>query len=247
MERTWGWFRHTNSKPLFLQQETHLSLKKKKSYPDNILFSRWGKVKPALLGEKQLPEIRIRQLCPVWLLWRGAIPTLAGSDCFGWRGPMSRVQMIFQIHIRSSCEGFALNCRSTKKLKSNFPLKSWGFFFLHLRLQFEVRKWDTRNSQTGMHSIWWNSILHIPVSNCAKAQMVYSLTKLRLASIRRIQLTAFSRNGGILCIKLIDTGENEARGQPLNTISWSYFGDRRRTKAHRSPVNKPMKNMFPIQ
>ena len=45
--------------------------KKKNSDPEHILFSRWGKGKPAFPREKQLPAIRMRQLCPVWLPWRG--------------------------------------------------------------------------------------------------------------------------------------------------------------------------------
>lgn len=86
-----------------------------------------GESKASLTERKTSPRNQNQTVVPVWLPregrsqpWRVPIALVSGPDITS--------EMIFLTDIRASCVGFALNCHSTKKLKSNFPLKSWGFF-----------------------------------------------------------------------------------------------------------------------
>lgn len=212
VEKSQGWFRHINSKSVSSTRKAATLKKLFLSNPDNIIFNRWRKVKPGLLRKKTTLRNQNQTAMPGLAAPEREDPNLGrAARCAD--PPDTTKRSDFPIlHPVQLC-GLCSSYHSTTKLKSNFLLKFWVFFvfcFFRLRLHSEVREWDIRNSQTHTHSIQKHSTLHIPILNCPEAQMVYSLNRLRLASISGIWLTTFSWNRGISCNKLINTGENGA-------------------------------------
>ena len=110
-----------------MQRGPPLPLKVKKQGSKFYFISQMRERKASLTERKTTPRNQNQTVMPGLAAGQRETLTLAGPD--GFRG-RDLTLVIAQIHIRYSCEVSALHCHSTKKLKSNFPLKLWRVFWV---------------------------------------------------------------------------------------------------------------------